>query len=128
MVDLFSALGDEKSLRLFKAIGTKPGSSKEFTHRLRLSHKEYYTRMSRFIRIGIVKRKQTKYHLTALGPVVHDSEVMMKKAVDNLWKLKALDSIDLSDGITIEERKRLLDSLVGDTRINQLLSSRLNSH
>jgi predicted transcriptional regulator len=126
VADIFSTLDDEKSLRLFKALGIKAGSSEDFTYRLKLSHKEYYSRMSRFVRIGIVKRKNRKYYLTALGIVVHDSEEIVSRAVNNLWKLKAIDSIDLSNGITTHERKRLLESLVDDTDIRQILSSRFS--
>lgn len=126
VADIFSTLGDEKSLRLFKAIGTRGGSSEDFSNRLKLSHKEYYSRMSRFVRIGIVKRKNSKYYLTAFGIIVHDSEEIVRRAVDSLWKLKAIDSIDLSDEISTHERKKLLDSLVEDIHIKQILSSKFS--
>jgi predicted transcriptional regulator len=120
--DIFSTLGDEKSLSLFRAIATKCGTTEDFSVQLRLSHKEYYTRMSKFLKIGMVKRKNAKYFLTAFGQLVYDAEEMVRKSVDSLWKLKALDSIDFSDEITPIERKKLLESLLDDLDIRHILS------
>jgi hypothetical protein len=45
-----------------------------------------------------------------------------KKAVESYWKLKAIDSIDLSDDITLNERNKLIDTLLDDLEIKEILS------
>lgn len=81
--------------------------------------------MSGFLKLGIVKRRNGKYYLTAFGNVVYQADKTICSAVDALWKLKAVDSIDLTEGITAHERKKLLDSLVDDMNIKEILSKTL---
>jgi predicted transcriptional regulator len=121
--ELFCALADDKSLSLFRAIATKPGSTEDFSERLKLSHKEYYSRMSKFLKAGIIKRKNATYFTTTFGKVVFDAEEIVRKAAENLWKLKALDSIDFTDDISLNERTKLLESLLDDLDIREILSN-----
>jgi hypothetical protein len=123
--EIYNALGDEKSLKLFRAISTSERTSGYLLNHVKRSHKEYYTRMSGFLKLSIVKRRNGKYYLTAFGNVVYQADKTICSAVDALWKLKAVDSIDLTDGITTRERKKLLDSLVDDMNIKEILSKTL---
>ena len=74
------------------------------------------------MKTGIVKRKNGKHFLTAFGKVVYDAQVTIKKAVECYWKLKAIDSIDLSDKITVNERDKLIHTLIDDVEIREMLS------
>ena len=56
------------------------------------------------MKTGIVRRKNGKHFLTAFGKVVYDAQSTVRKAVESYWKLKAIDSIDLSDDITVNEQ------------------------
>ena len=122
VVEILEAISDVKSLRLFNTIATKGGNSEDLSVQLKLSRKEYYSRMSRLMKTGIVKRKNGKHFLTAFGKVVYDAQVTVKKAVESYWKLKAIDSIDLSDEITVKERDKLIQTLVDDVEIREILS------
>lgn len=122
VVEILEAISDVKSLKLFNTIATKGGSSEDLSVQLKLSRKEYYSRMSRLMKTGIVKRKNGKHFLTAFGKVVYDAQVTVKKAVESYWKLKAIDSIDLSDEITVKERDKLIQTLVDDVEIREILS------
>jgi hypothetical protein len=70
----------------------------------------------------MVKRKNGKHFLTAFGKVIYDAQVTVKKAVESYWKLKAIDSIDLSDEITVKERDKLIHTLLDDVEIREILS------
>ena len=122
VVEILEAISDVKSLKLFNTIATKGGNSEDLSEQLKLSRKEYYSRMSRLMKTGIVKRKNGKHFLTAFGKVVYDAQVTVKKAVESYWKLKAIDSIDLSDEITVKERDKLIQTLVDDVEIREILS------
>jgi predicted transcriptional regulator len=122
VVEILEAISDVKSLKLFNTIATKGGNSEELSVQLKLSRKEYYSRMSRLMKTGIVKRKNGKHFLTAFGKVVYDAQVTVKKAVESYWKLKAIDSIDLSDEITVKERDKLIQTLIDDVEIREILS------
>ncbi len=56
------------------------------------------------MKTGIVRRKNGKHFLTAFGKVVYDAQSTVRKPVESYWKLKAIDSIDLSDDITVNEQ------------------------
>jgi predicted transcriptional regulator len=122
VVEILEAISDVKSLKLFNTIATKGGNSEDLSVQLKLSRKEYYTRMSRLMKTGMVKRKNGKHFLTAFGKVIYDAQVTVKKAVESYWKLKAIDSIDLSDEITVKERDKLIQTLVDDAEIREILS------
>ena len=122
VVEILEAISDVKSLKLFNTIATKGGSSEDLSVQLKLSRKEYYSRMSRLMKTGMVKRKNGKHFLTAFGKIVYDAQVTVKKAVESYWKLKAIDSIDLSDEITVKERDKLIHTLLDDVEIREILS------
>lgn len=122
VVEILEAISDVKSLKLFNTIATKGGNSEDLSVQLKLSRKEYYSRMSRLMKTGMVKRKNGKHFLTAFGKVIYNAQVTVKKAVESYWKLKAIDSIDLSDEITVKERDKLIQTLVDDVEIREILS------
>ena len=122
VVEILEAISDVKSLKLFNTIATKGGNSEDLSVQLKLSRKEYYSRMSRLTKTGMVKRKNGKHFLTAFGKVVYDAQVTIRKAVESYWKLKAIDSIDLSDEITVKERDKLIQTLLDDVEIREILS------
>jgi len=126
VVEILEAISDVKSLKLFNTIATKGGNSEDLSVQLKLSRKEYYSRMSRLMKTGMVKRKNGKHFLTAFGKVVYDAQVTIRKAVESYWKLKAIDSIDLSDEITVKERDKLIQTLLDDVEIREILSKHAN--
>lgn len=69
----------------------------------------------------MVKRKNKKHFLTAFGKIVYDAHITIKKAAENDYKLRAIDSMDLSSDITKYERSKLIDSLLDDKKIKEIL-------
>ena len=126
VVEILEAISDVKSLKLFNTIATKGGNSEDLSEQLKLSRKEYYSRMSRLMKTGMVKRKNGKHFLTAFGKIIYDAQITVKKAVESYWKLKAIDSIDLSDEITVKERDKLIHTLLDDVEIREILSKHAN--
>jgi predicted transcriptional regulator len=115
---VLNSISDEKSLDLFKNIVmTKTGDTNILKKNLRLTRKQYYSRMSRMTKVGLIKRVKGKYFLTSLGKVVYEAESMIENALNDYWKLKAIDSIlEKENSINTElvptkERNKILDSL-----------------
>jgi len=121
VAEIFDAICDPKSLKLFEAIYLKGLNSEDLSVQLKLSRKEFYSRMSRLTKLGIVKRKNKKHFLTAFGKVVYDGHITIKKAAENDYKLRAIDSMNLSSDITKYERSKLIDSLLDDKKIKEIL-------
>ena len=122
LVKVLKSISDDGSIELFRLIATKHSGSELLRSETKMTRKQYYSRMSRLMKTGMVKRKNGRHYLTAFGKVVYDAQATIKKAVESYWKLKAIDSIDLSDDITLNERNKLIDTLLDDLEIKEILS------
>lgn len=125
IADSLRALSDDKSLALFNMIAfTLPRDTEVVMARLALTRKQYYSRMNQLIDVGLVTRKSGKYFLTSFGKVVYESHKLIGIAVENYWKLKAMDSIETLipyDEVSAEERKRIIDALFGRNDIKNIV-------
>jgi predicted transcriptional regulator len=122
--DVINAISDARSLELFKAIAQTNSNSDTFRKKIKLTRKQYYSRMSRMTRVGLIKRKNGKYFLTSLGKVVYQAEAMIEGALNDYWKLKAIDSLETSinsAGLPDDERKKILDTLIDNRHIKEIL-------
>ena len=125
--DVLKVLSKEESLELLRIVAlTKPDTAsaniiKTETNN-KLTRKQYYSRMSSLRKAGLIKRKLGKYALTAFGKVVYDIvQIKLENAVNNYWKLKAIDSLEISNDLTAEERKKFIDNLIDNHEIKDIL-------
>jgi predicted transcriptional regulator len=63
---------------------------------MQLSVKQYYSRMSALMKVGLIKRNKGNYRLTILGKTVYDAHVSIGIALNYYRKLKVLESIQSS--------------------------------
>ncbi len=68
-------------------------------------------------------RKNSKYFLTSYGKVVYEAHMLIGMALQNYWKLKAIDSmlLDTNYELSVEERKRVIDTLIESNNIKNIL-------
>jgi predicted transcriptional regulator len=123
--NVLAAISDKQSLELFRYIADTNGDSDALRAKINLTRKQYYSRLSRMTKVGLVKRKNGKHFLTAFGKVVYDAQKTIEKAVDIFWKLKAIDSLELSGELPQEERAKLIDNLLDNKEIKQILSNKV---
>jgi len=121
---VLTAISDKESLELFKFIAINNEDSDGLRTKTNLTRKQYYSRLSRMTKVGLVKRKKGKHSLTAFGKVVYDAQAIIEKAVNNYWTLKAIDSIEVSNDLPEEERIKLIDSLLDNSHIKEILYSK----
>jgi hypothetical protein len=126
LAGVIKLISDDKSLLIFCTIYLASGDSSETIRaELKLTRKQYYSRISRLIKAGLVKRQKGKYFLTAFGKVIYDSQKLLGTAVKNYWKLKAIDSLGVANDNNMpkEERKRIIEELIGNRQIKDILLS-----
>ena len=126
LAEFIKLISDDKSLLIFNTIFLASGDSSETIRaELKLTRKQYYSRISRLIKAGLVKRQKGKYFLTAFGKVIYDSQKLLGTAVKNYWKLKAIDSLGVANDSNMpkEERKRIIEELIGNRQIKDILLS-----
>ncbi|HZC48208.1 MAG TPA: hypothetical protein VE244_04010 [Nitrososphaeraceae archaeon] len=121
---VLTAISDKESLELFRFIAINNEDSDGLRTKTNLTRKQYYSRLSRMTKVGLVKRKKGKHSLTAFGKVIYDAQTIIEKAVNNYWTLKAIDSIEVSNDLPAEERTKLIDSLLDNSHIKEILYSK----
>jgi hypothetical protein len=120
---ILRAISDTKSLELYKSIATSNGEKGEdLLAKTKITRKQYYSRLSNLTKAGIIKRKHGRYSLTAFGKVVYDSEIAIENAFNIFWKLRAIDSIGISNELPKEEYSKIVDALIDNYEIKDMLT------
>ena len=114
-------IADDKSLQLFKTIAQGTIDSENLKTKTKLTRKQYYSRLSRMTKAGLVRKKSGKYLLTAFGKVVYDAQTTVESALTSYWKLRAIDSLEMSNELPKEEQQKLIDALLDNQEIKGIL-------
>lgn len=122
VAQVFESLSDNVSLELFTTIAHESINSVLLRNKIKITRKQYYSRLSKMMKAGLIKRSSGKLVLTAFGKIVNEVQTTVLNASKNQWKLRAIDSIELSDELPKEERKKLLESLIDNRQIREILS------
>lgn len=115
------AIADDKSLDLFRIIAQGTIDSENLKSKTNLTRKQYYSRLSRMTKTGLVRKKSGKYLLTAFGKIVHDAQTTVDNALISYWKLKAIDSLEMSNELPKEEQQKLIDALLDNQELKGIL-------
>ena len=128
--DVLRCVSDEKALSLFKAIAVsqnQDSSSITLMTKLTLSRKQYYSRMQKLMRAGLIIKRvdDGKYHFTSLGKIIFDIYGKIETAIKYYWKLKAIDSIMMMSvegkKLPAHECQRIIDTLIHNQEIKDIL-------
>jgi predicted transcriptional regulator len=122
VAQVFESLSDNVSLELFTTIANESINSVLLRNKIKITRKQYYSRLSKMMKAGLIKRSSGKLVLTAFGKIVNEVQTTVQNASRNQWKLRAIDSIELSDELPKEERKKLLESLIDNRQLREILS------
>jgi predicted transcriptional regulator len=122
-VAVLQATSDKRATNILKNIASSDSNSDILITQLKLTRKQYYSRMSSLIKAGLVKRQKGRYLLTAFGKVIYsaqvDLETKIENALNNYWKLKAVDSLEMPSR---EERDKVVSILIEDDEIKGILT------
>jgi DNA-binding HxlR family transcriptional regulator len=122
--DIFRVLSDNKALVLFNTIAVSEGSEIQIK-RMGITTKQYYSRLSRLTESGLITRKNGRYFLTLLGRIVYDIQVAACEVLKYYWKIKALESIQMSAPgcarLPAGEFSKLVDTLIDDPKVKKFV-------
>ena len=82
LMDVLKTIADDKSLVLFNTIALSNCDSDSCISALKLTRKQYYSRLSALLKAGLVKRERGKYSLTTFGVIVYHTQEIIGKAAD----------------------------------------------
>jgi predicted transcriptional regulator len=118
---VLKTVADDRSMELFRTIAQGMIDSESLKGKTKLTRKQYYSRLSRMTKAGLVRKKSGKYLLTAFGKVVYDAQSTVDNALTNFWKLKAIDSLEMSNELPKEEQQKLIDTLLDNPELKGIL-------
>jgi hypothetical protein len=126
---ILKRISDDKALVLLNSIAVVDGEKYIQLKRMNLTTKQYYSRISGLTDAGLVKRHKGKYSLTMLGHVVYDSQMIIGKTLAYYWKLKVIESVEMSthSGLPNEEITQLINALIDNHRIKDILMKSISS-
>ena len=124
ITSILKKISDDKALVLFNSIAVSSNNDRYIPLKeMNLTTKQYYSRISGLLNTGLIKRHKGKYSLTLLGHVVYDSQMTIGKTLAYYWKLKAIESIEMSPGASPpnEEITQLINALIDNHQIKNIL-------
>lgn len=139
VASLMRSLSDNLSLDLFRLIASaslypsdnsadksEPINSQIIISKIKLTRKQYYSRISKLITSGLIRRSNGKYIVTSLGKVVYSVNGLVEQAISDCWKLKVIDALEIkpSSGILDEERQKIVDMLIASYELRKILSTK----
>jgi nanoRNase/pAp phosphatase (c-di-AMP/oligoRNAs hydrolase) len=123
VTSILKGISDDKALVLFSSIAVSSDNERLIPIReMNLSTKQYYSRISGLVKAGLIKRHGGKYSLSLLGKVVYDLHMTLGKTLTYYWKLKAIESVEMStSSLPNEEKIQLINLLIDNHRIKDIL-------
>jgi hypothetical protein len=126
--DILKVVSDSRTLAILKIIAQRQEEGNvtisTSTRKLRLTRTDYL-RISRLIDVHLVVRKNRKYFLTTFGKVVYDAQNIVEAALNDHWKLRAVDSVEM---FSADDRKvlrkdvsKIINSLIDNLTIKEIL-------
>jgi CheY-like chemotaxis protein len=118
VLDVRNSICDIKDLLLFKAVSTDKHNNRELLAiKASLSKKQYYSRLSKFIKTSLIEGNRGHYSLTSIGVLVRESLKIFELALYNETRLKSIDKAAESPA----ERMKLIEALVDDQMLKSLM-------
>lgn len=117
---------NENTLKILNQIidndNTIVGNTLSIT-KINLTRKQFYTKLNELLKKGFIKKEKGKYYLTTFGKIVYDLTFEYKNKLDlvveDYWKLKAIDLLDISDELTNDERYKIINHLFKQVNQNK---------
>jgi hypothetical protein len=120
--DVIKSISDDKSLSIFKTIADVDSNGEiNLKRKSGLTRKQYYSRLSTIMATGLIKRQSGRYSLTAFGRVVYCCMMICQTALNNYYKLRAIDSVEGSD-FSNEDFMKFVDVLIDNQKIKEFLT------
>lgn len=117
---VLEAISDDISLELFKLIALTDGSSESLRANLNVTRKQYYSRLSKITRCGLVKKQDNRYILTTLGNITFEAQEAIQRALQSYWKIKAGDSLDVPGNLPRDDPRRQIETLIEDQGLQNI--------
>jgi predicted transcriptional regulator len=124
IASIFKALSNDRALSLLRAIAIERREPDVLRANLKLTSKQYYSRISALTKSNLVQKKGGMLSLTSFGKLVYESQMTIEKGLEDLSKLKVIDSLGASSGLSKEERDNIVNILIQNREIKTILEKK----
>ena len=104
-LDVLEAFSDHLSVDIITAISNHCTNSDDLMQMLNITRKQFYTRSSRLLKIGIISRKDGEIILTSFGRLAYNAQFI---------------HCILASGISDDEQNKIIDKLLDDAELKKL--------
>jgi len=123
--EILAAISNDKSLMLLNMVAMSSDNTEGLVSKSRLTNRQYYARISDLTDAGLVTRNNGRYSLTSFGRIVYEAQLLIGKAKQNFWKLRAIDSVCSSaHGLPSEERSKIIETFLAEEDLKEILLGR----
>jgi DNA-binding Lrp family transcriptional regulator len=123
MADILSALSDDKAFTIYNTIVL--GDRQDFRalkKHMGVTPHQYYSRLLKLTKAGLIRRENRKYVTTYLGIVVYKAISLVGTGLKYYWILKVIESLQAPSTINSNEViSKLVDTLIEDHDIKKIL-------
>ena len=92
---VLEAISNEESQELFNAI-PEDKNSYDVVESGIMSRKQYYKRLGKLVKLGLVKRVGKRYALTTFGYVVYETQLTLVMVITSYDPVNSADSLPLA--------------------------------
>jgi DNA-binding HxlR family transcriptional regulator len=125
---ILKAISNKGTLNLFDTIAvTGTCDLTDLTKQIKLTRKQYYSRMHALRQAGLIKRTNGKYSLTSCGKVVYNAQRLIENGLNNIWKLRAIDSLEIfDDEFPKEEHSNIISIILENQKIKEIIEKSIH--
>lgn len=121
-VDVLLAISDKLSIDIITSISNHVTKPDDLMRILKITPKQYYSRSSRLLKIGLVSRRNSDIILTSLGRLVYKAQSKIATAFSHISELTMIDAIKSYSGTSEVEQKRIIDKLLDGSELGNLVA------
>jgi DNA-binding transcriptional ArsR family regulator len=123
MADILSALSDDKAFTIYNTIVLSNGQDfRTLIMHMGITPRQYYSRLFKLTKAGLIRRENRKYVITPLGVVVYKAISLVGMGLKYYWVLKVIESFQAPSTINSNEViSKLVDTLIEDHDVKKIL-------
>jgi hypothetical protein len=123
LADVLKSISNDKSLSIFQLIGDANSDGGIILRKLGISRNQYYI-ISAMMATDLIKREKKRYYLTSFGNVIYCCIMIAKSALNNHYKIKAVECAAESQSFSNEELNKLVNVLIDHQQVKEFVTKK----
>ena len=123
-LQVLKVISDQISIDIVAAISNNVTNSDNIMQLLDLSRKQYSSKCSHLLNIGLVSKQNGEMMLTSFGRIVYNAQLKIANALSHSSQLRIIDAIKSHSGLSQDQQKIIIDKLLDDSLKNLVAAAR----